>query len=332
MNDVLLNIQNLDVAFKTRTGLVNAINSVSYEVRKGEVLGIVGESGCGKSVSMNAVMRLLPDNAVVRGGSITYKGRNIADYSEKEMQQIRGNEITMIFQDPMSSLDPLYTVGNQMVETICRHKKLNKKDAAALAIDYLSKVGIHEPKRCFKQYPFELSGGMRQRIVIATALCCDPDLMIADEPTTALDVTIQAQILDLMTKLHKELNNAIVFITHNMGIVSGLCDRILVMYAGRIVERGSVDDIFYRTGHPYTQGLLRCIPSLDGARKTRLKPIEGSVANPKHLPEGCYFAGRCEHCMKICQKTPPPEFVISPGHTSACWLRALEGSEVAVHE
>lgn len=309
--------------------MVNAINSVSYEVRAGEVLGIVGESGCGKSVSMNAVMRLLPDNAVIRGGTISYKGKNIFDYTEKEMQQIRGNEMTMIFQDPMSSLDPLYTVGNQMVETLCRHKKMNKKDAAALAVDYLGKVGIHEPERCFRQYPFELSGGMRQRIVIATALCCDPDLMIADEPTTALDVTIQAQILDLMTKLHREQNNAIVFITHNMGIVSGLCDRILVMYAGRIVERGTVDDIFYRTAHPYTEGLLRCIPRLDGERKTHLHPIEGSVVNPKHLPKGCHFAGRCEHCMNICQKAAPPEFEIAPGHTSACWLRALDGLEVA---
>ncbi len=329
MSNELLRIENLDVAFKTRSGMVNAINSVSYEVRAGEVLGIVGESGCGKSVSMNAVMRLLPDNAVIRGGTISYKGKNIFDYTEKEMQQIRGNEMTMIFQDPMSSLDPLYTVGNQMVETLCRHKKMNKKDAAALAVDYLGKVGIHEPERCFRQYPFELSGGMRQRIVIATALCCDPDLMIADEPTTALDVTIQAQILDLMTKLHREQNNAIVFITHNMGIVSGLCDRILVMYAGRIVERGTVDDIFYRTAHPYTEGLLRCIPRLDGERKTHLHPIEGSVVNPKHLPKGCHFAGRCEHCMNICQKAAPPEFEIAPGHTSACWLRALDGLEVA---
>lgn len=323
----LLDVQDLHISFFTPAGEVKAVNGVSYTLNEGEVLGIVGESGSGKSVSVGAMIRLLTHPGKVVGGRILFEGRDVASLNQTELKNLRGKEIAMIFQDPMTSLNPVYTIGNQLVETVLTHTDMNRSKAKAHAIEMLRLVGINNPEKRFKQYPHELSGGMRQRVMIAMSLSCQPKLLIADEPTTALDVTIQAQILDLMKNLRKETGAAVMLITHDLGIVADFCDRVIVMYAGKVVESGTIDDIFYRSSHPYTKGLIACLPKMDDARE-KLKPIEGTPVDLLDLPSGCAFAARCESCMKICLRECPPEIKLAPGHTSACWLHALPATEV----
>ncbi len=333
----ILQVRDLAVSVSSKAGPYRVVEGVGFDVMPGEMLGIVGESGCGKSMTMSAVMGLLPDNAAVDEGSVLFKGRDVRSLGRRELESLRGSQMAMVFQDPMTALDPLYTVGTQILEVISKHLGKRGAEARELAVDYLRRVGLSEPEKRLKQYPFELSGGMRQRVIIAIALCCRPDLLICDEPTTALDVTIQARILDLIRDLHRELGGAVVFISHNMGVIASLCDRVLVMYAGRVVERGRVDDIFYRTAHPYTEGLLSCIPSLDGPRDEPLVPIPGAVADPRRKTAGCPFAPRCARCMGICLKELPPEFDLGDGHGCSCWLAvdalrsARNEEEVAAH-
>lgn len=327
MSDHLLEIEDLKVSFFTPAGEVKAVNGISYNLDEGRVLGIVGESGSGKSVSVSALMQLLVFPGRVVGGSITFDGRDVLAMSEEQIQEVRGKEIGMIFQDPMTSLNPVFTIGEQLIETLRRHTKMSRSEAAQKSLEMLRLVGINNPEQRMKQYPHEFSGGMRQRAMIAMTLLCDPKLLIADEPTTALDVTIQAQILELMKSLRTKINAAIILITHDLGIVSDICDDVIVMYAGRIVEKGSIDDIFYRPAHPYTQGLLRCLPRLDSDGTKPLEPIEGTPVDLLALPKGCAFAPRCEKCMKICLSEQPPNFLVGEDHCSACWLHALENNE-----
>lgn len=329
-NKPLLKIEDLRVSFFTPSGEVKAVNGLSCEMDEGDVLGIVGESGSGKSVSVNALMKILPDPGRVVGGGIEFDGRDIKAMTEREMQSIRGKDIAMIFQDPMTSLNPVYSIGNQLRETIRKHTDLNGVQANERAGEMLKLVGISNPEHRLRQYPHELSGGMRQRVMIAMAMCCNPKLLIADEPTTALDVTIQAQILDLMKSLSCGTRTSIIMITHDLGVISEICDNVIVMYGGRVVERGTVDDIFYRTSHPYTKGLLRCLPRLDDEDQAMLSPIEGTPVDLIDLPPGCSFAARCKSCMRICLRQAPPEFVLDETdiHTSACWLHTVpEGGE-----
>ena len=327
MSEHLLEINDLKVSFFTPAGEVKAVNGVTYDLDEGRVLGIVGESGSGKSVSVSALMQLLAYPGRVVGGSITFNGRDILAMNEQEIQAVRGKEIGMIFQDPMTSLNPVFTIGEQLVETLRRHTTMTRAQAWARSVEMLKLVGINNPEQRMKQYPHEFSGGMRQRAMIAMTLLCDPKLLIADEPTTALDVTIQAQILELMKELRTKINAAIILITHDLGIVSDICDEVIVMYAGRIVERGSIDDIFYRPSHPYTQGLLRCLPRLDSDGSKPLEPIEGTPVDLLALPKGCAFAPRCEKCMRVCLNQQPPTFQIGEGHTSVCWLHAIDDAE-----
>ena len=329
MSEHLLEINDLKVSFFTPAGEVKAVNGVTYDLDEGRVLGIVGESGSGKSVSVSALMQLLVFPGRVVGGSITFEGKDILAMNENEIQAIRGKDIGMIFQDPMTSLNPVFTIGEQLIETLKRHTDLNRKEAWDRSVEMLRLVGINNPEQRMKQYPHEFSGGMRQRAMIAMTLLCNPKLLIADEPTTALDVTIQAQILELMRELRQKINAAIILITHDLGIVSDICDEVIVMYAGRIVERGSIDDIFYRPAHPYTQGLLRCIPRLDSDGSKPLEPIEGTPVDLLALPKGCAFAPRCEKCMRVCLSEQPPTFTMGEGHTSSCWLHAIEQGEEA---
>ena len=324
MSEHLLEINDLKVSFFTPAGEVKAVNGVTYDLDEGRVLGIVGESGSGKSVSVSALMQLLAYPGRVVGGSITFNGRDILAMSEQEIQAVRGKEIGMIFQDPMTSLNPVFTIGEQLVETLRRHTAMTRAQAWARSVEMLKLVGINNPEQRMKQYPHEFSGGMRQRAMIAMTLLCNPKLLIADEPTTALDVTIQAQIMDLMKRLREKINAAIILITHDLGIVSDICDEVIVMYAGRIVERGTTDDIFYRPAHPYTQGLLRCLPRLDSDGTEPLEPIEGTPVDLLALPKGCAFAPRCNKCMKVCLSQQPPTFEMGQGHTSTCWLHALD--------
>ena len=330
MSDHLLDINDLRVSFFTPAGEVKAVNGVSYTLDKGRVLGIVGESGSGKSVSVSAMMQLLVYPGRVVGGSITFDGKDVLAMNAEQIQSVRGKEIGMIFQDPMTSLNPVFTIGEQLVETLRRHTDMTRRQAWDRSVEMLTLVGINNPEQRMKQYPHEFSGGMRQRAMIAMTLLCNPKLLIADEPTTALDVTIQAQILELMKDLRKKINAAIILITHDLGIVSDICDEVIVMYAGRIVERGTVDDIFYRPSHPYTQGLLRCLPRLDSDVTKPLEPIEGTPVDLLALPKGCAFAPRCEKCMRICLREQPPVFPFGDAHTSACWLHAIgDQGEVA---
>ena len=329
MSEHLLEIRDLKVSFFTPAGEVKAVNGVTYDLDEGRVLGIVGESGSGKSVSVSALMQLLAYPGRVVGGSITFDGKDILAMNEDEIQAVRGKDIGMIFQDPMTSLNPVFTIGNQLVETMRRHTKISRKEAWDRSVEMLRLVGINNPEHRMKQYPYEFSGGMRQRAMIAMTLLCDPKLLIADEPTTALDVTIQAQILELMKELRKKINAAIIMITHDLGIVSDICDDVIVMYAGRIVERGSIDDIFYRPAHPYTQGLLRCLPRLDSDGTKPLEPIEGTPVDLLAMPKGCAFAPRCDKCMKVCLSEQPPVFRMGEGHLSSCWLHAIENGEEA---
>ena len=327
MSEYLVDIQHERLSFFTPAGEVKALNDVSIHLNDGEVLGIVGESGSGKSVTAYSLMGLTAYPGKLVGGTIDFNGHRINDLSEKEFRKIRGNEVSIIFQDPMTSLNPVYTIGNQIMEVILLHTDKNKEQARARAKELLELVGINEPEKRLKQYPHELSGGMRQRVMIAIALACEPKLLIADEPTTALDVTIQAQILELMMDLKKKLGMAIIMITHDLGVVASMCDRIAVMYAGRIVEYGTTDDIFYNPKHEYTKGLLKSITRLDAKEHERLVPIEGTPIDLLNPPAGCPFAPRCSNCMKICLREMAPVTTFDDVHYTQCWMNQKEQME-----
>lgn len=327
MSEYLVDIQHERLSFFTPAGEVKALNDVSIHLKDGEVLGIVGESGSGKSVTAYSLMGLTAFPGKLVGGTIDFNGHRINDLSEKEFRKIRGNEVSIIFQDPMTSLNPVYTIGNQIMEVILLHTDKNKEQARARAKELLELVGINEPEKRLKQYPHELSGGMRQRVMIAIALACEPKLLIADEPTTALDVTIQAQILELMMELKEKLGMAIIMITHDLGVVASMCDKIAVMYAGRIVEYGTTDDIFYNPKHEYTKGLLKSIPRLDAKEHERLVPIEGTPIDLLNPPAGCPFAPRCSNCMKICLREMAPVTTFDDVHYTQCWMNQKEQME-----
>ena len=322
----LLQVKDLYTSFFTSSGEVKAVNGVSFNLEEGKVLGIVGESGSGKSVTAYSILQILTNPGRIVSGSIKLKGQELVGCSKETMQKIRGNQISIIFQDPMTSLNPVFTVGNQLMEAILLHTNRNKEEAKARAIEMLKLVGVNEPEKRIEQYPHEFSGGMRQRVMIAMALACEPDILIADEPTTALDVTIQAQILDLMKELQKKLGMAIILITHDLGVVAEMCDDIIVMYAGQISERGTADDIFYNPKHEYTKGLLKSIPTVQD-EKQRLKPIGGNPVDLLNMPAGCPFAPRCDNAMKICLTVNPVEMTIEGKHTSRCWMNVREGIE-----
>lgn len=327
MSKILLNIKNLRLSFFTPAGEVKALNDVSIRLEEGDVLGIVGESGSGKSVTAYSVMGLTAYPGRIIGGTIDFNGHRINDLSEADMRRIRGNEVSIIFQDPMTSLNPVYTIGNQIREAITLHTSMDRKQAQERAVELLTLVGINEPHKRMKQYPHELSGGMRQRVMIAIALACEPKLLIADEPTTALDVTIQAQILELMVELKNKIGMSIIMITHDLGIVASMCNKIAVMYGGKVVEYGTADDIFYNPRHEYTKGLLRSIPRLMDSKHQRLVPIDGAPVDMLNPPSGCPFAPRCDSCMKICLSKMPEYTSISKDHYSACWLLEKEAFE-----
>lgn len=324
----LLQINNIHTSFHTHVGEVQAVRGVTIDLYKGEAIGIVGESGSGKSITMMTLMRLLDSNGDIKEGEILFEGKDLAKLSEKDMEKIRGNDIGMIFQDPMTSLNPVLTIGDQLSEPLIKHKNMNKSEARKKVIEMLGLVGIPSPEKRIKQYPHEFSGGMRQRVMIAMALICEPKLLIADEPTTALDVTIQAQILELMKDLKEKLNMSIILITHDLGVVADVCTRINVMYGGIVVESGTARDIFYNSNHPYTWGLLKSIPNPKLDIKERLKPIEGTPPDLLKPPAGCPFAARCEHTMKICLENKPENYKINEGHYSACWLNHPDAPEV----
>lgn len=326
--DSLLEIRNLNTSFFTHVGEVKAVRNISFTLNKGEALGIVGESGSGKSVTMLSLMRLLVDTGRIVSGSIKFGGKDLTKLSTKEMKRIRGNDIGMIFQDPMTSLNPVLSIGDQMVEPLRLHKGLPKAEAHRKAVEMLGLVGIPDPEKRLKQYPHEFSGGMRQRVMIAMALSCQPRLLIADEPTTALDVTIQAQILELMKEIKLKLNTAIILITHDLGIVADICEKVNVMYGGCIVEKGDTRDIYYYSRHPYTWGLLGSVPNPKTLVKERLKPIEGQPPDLLMPPKGCPFAPRCKFAMGVCMEQMPPEFEISGTHRSACWLNHPDAPKV----
>jgi oligopeptide/dipeptide ABC transporter ATP-binding protein len=317
----LLDVRNLKTYFATGRGEVRSVDDVSFTLEQGEVLSLVGESGCGKSVTALSIMRLVSPPGRIVGGEILFEGRNLLKLSEDEMRAIRGNDIAMIFQDPMTSLNPVFTVGDQIAEAIRLHRKVSKKEAWNQAIEGMRDVAIPAPEMRAKSYPHEMSGGMRQRVMIAMALACDPKLLIADEPTTALDVTIQAQILDLLNELREKRNLAMLLITHDLGVVAETADRVAVMYAGKIVEQAFVRELFKRPRHPYTEGLLRAVPRLDESgeeKKRRLQTIEGVVPNPLDLPPGCRFAPRCEHAQQKCSEGEIPLFDVGANHSSRC--------------
>jgi peptide/nickel transport system ATP-binding protein len=314
----LLELDNLHTSFRTRDGNVQAVRGVSFHVQAGELVGIVGESGCGKSVTCKSIIQLLGSNGHISGGSIRFQNDDLAKKTPEQMRKIRGNDIAMIFQDPMTALNPVVTIGRQMSEILIRNKGLSKKAAKAAAIAMLDQVGIAEAERRYDQFPHEFSGGMRQRVMIAIALSCNPKLLIADEPTTALDVTIQAQILRLLKSLQQQTQTAILLITHDLGVVAQVCSRVVVMYGGQVMEEGSVEDIFYRPAHPYTQGLLASLPRADEANH-RLSPIEGTPPGLLNPPPGCPFAERCPKRMAQCERQPA-FYSVGEGHRAACWL------------
>ena len=321
----LLEVKNLCTSFFTPSGEVKAVNDVSFNLSKGTVLGIVGESGSGKSVTAYSVLQILtPPGRIVRG-SIKFQGKELVGASEEEMRKIRGNKIGIIFQDPMTSLNPVFTIGNQLMEAILLHTGRNKAQAYDRAVEMLNLVGINEPHKRMSQYAYELSGGMRQRAMIAMALACEPDILIADEPTTALDVTIQAQILELMMDLQKKLGMAIIMITHDLGVIANMCDEVIVMYAGKVAERGTARQIFYNPRHEYTKGLLRSIPNIDSDGQERLIPIAGTPIDMLNMPAGCAFAPRCGQAMKVCLSQHPREVWVAEDHLSACWVNVREG-------
>ena len=322
----LLEINDLRTSFFTDAGEVKAVNGVSFKLDHGKVLGIVGESGSGKSVTAYSIMQILASTGKIVGGSIKLDGQELVGSGEKYMRKVRGNKVSIIFQDPMTSLNPTHTIGHQIMEAILLHTSRNRKEAYERAVEMLRLVRINEPEKRMKQYPHELSGGMRQRVVIAMALACEPDILIADEPTTALDVTIQAQILELMTSLQKELGMAIIMITHDLGVVAQMCDEVIVMYAGSICEQGTADEIFYTPCHEYTKGLMRSIPTTNTFGH-RLEPITGTPIDLLQMPKGCPFAPRCDAAMKICLRQPAERMVINDCHHAACWMNVKKGVE-----
>lgn len=318
-----MEVKNLHTSFFTDAGEVRAVNGISFTLEAGKTLGIVGESGSGKSVTAYSVMQILAETGRITDGEVRYKGEDISRWNERQMQKFRGEKCSIIFQDPMTSLNPVFTVGSQLTEAILLHTDKNKQQARERAVEMLTLVGVNEPQSRLKQYPHELSGGMRQRVMIAMALACEPDILIADEPTTALDVTIQAQILELMQGLQKRLGMAIIMVTHDLGVIASMCDEILVMYGGRVCERGTADDIFYRPAHEYTKGLLRSIPKADNMNE-KLVPIGGTPINLLQMPKGCAFCPRCDAAMKICLTEKPDELRISESHLASCWVNVRE--------
>ena len=322
----MLEVKDLHTSFFTPAGEVKAVNGVSFYLDHGKVLGIVGESGSGKSVTAYSIMQILEKTGKIVSGSIKFDGQELVGAGEKVMKTVRGNKISIIFQDPMTSLNPTYTIGKQLMEAIMLHTPRNKKEAKERAIEMLRLVNINEPEKRMNQYPFEFSGGMRQRIMIAMALACEPDILIADEPTTALDVTIQAQILELMQSLQKELGMAIIMITHDLGVVAQMCDEVIVMYAGSICEQGSADEIFYNPKHEYTKGLMRSIPTIDNDGE-KLEPISGTPIDLLNMPKGCPFAPRCDAAMKICLRERCQRMQINDWHQAACWVNLKEAAE-----
>ncbi|WP_058486596.1 ABC transporter ATP-binding protein [Defluviitalea phaphyphila] len=326
----ILEVKNLEVSFDTYAGEVQAVRDVSFDLYEGQTLAIVGESGSGKSVTAKSIMRLNPEPPVrYKGGQILLNGENILEKKEKEMQKIRGSHIGMIFQDPMTSLNPTMTVGKQIMEGLKKHQKVKGKEAKEIALKMLRMVQIPNPEKRFNEYPHQFSGGMRQRAMIAIALVCNPQILIADEPTTALDVTIQAQILDLMKDLQNKIKTSIILITHDLGVVADAAQRIVVMYGGKIVEHGTTDQIFYESRHPYTWGLLKSVPRLDIKKEnSRLDSIEGTPPDLFSPPKGCPFADRCEYAMEICKKRMPPQFEVGKNHYSACWLNHEQAPKV----
>ena len=319
MSEHLLSVQDLHTSFFTDSGEVHAVNGVSFNLDPGEVLGIVGESGSGKSVTAYSIMQILADTGRITSGHILYKGQDLTTWDARQMSGFRGKCCSIVFQDPMTSLNPVFTIGNQLREAIELHTERKGKASLARAIEMLELVGINEPQKRVKQYPHELSGGMRQRVMIAMALACEPDILIADEPTTALDVTIQAQILELMQSLQKKMGMAVILVTHDLGVIADMCDNIIVMYGGHICERGTADEIFYNPRHEYTKGLLRSIPNVNNM-KERLIPIAGTPINVLNLPKGCAFCARCDEAMKICLEQQPEELTINENHKAACWM------------
>ena len=327
----LLSVRDLKTSFFTHVGEVKAVRGISFEVNEGEVLGIVGESGSGKSVTSLSIMGLLQYPGRVVDGEILLNGEDILTYSKDQMRKVRGKEIAMIFQDPMTSLNPVYTIGNQVMEMILEHEKMTKREARARAIEMLKLVGIPAAEKRIDSYPHEFSGGMRQRVMIALALSCNPKLLIADEPTTALDVTIQAQILNLIKKLNRQFGMTTMLITHDLGVVATVCDKVAVMYGGLIMEYGTVDEIFYHPRHPYTMGLLGSIPHVDGGEKRRLIPIDGTPPDLINPPKGCPFSTRCKYCMNVCTQEQPPYFA-EDKHRTMCWMLDVDAPKDSDYE
>ena len=331
MSENILSVVDLNTSFRTDRGEVMAVNGVSFNLDRGKILGIVGESGSGKSVTAYSIMQILEKNGSIKKGQVLYKGEDITKFTEKQMRELRGKCCSIIFQDPMTSLNPVFTIGNQLKEAIELHTPRKGKEAMERAVEMLTLVGVNEPEKRVKQYPYELSGGMRQRVMIAMALACEPDILIADEPTTALDVTIQAQILELMQSLQKKLGMAIIMVTHDLGVIADMCDEIIVMYGGRVCERGTAEDIFYRPSHEYTKGLLKSIPSVDRMGE-KLVPIPGTPINLLNMPKGCAFCPRCENAMKICIEEIPPEMQMPDGHFASCWMNVKKQMEAQSNE
>lgn len=323
MNKALIEVRDLKVYFHTDKGIVKSVNGVSFNINEGESIGIVGESGCGKSVTAMSLMKLLPISKI-EGGEIIFQGKDILKMNENELMGIRGNEISMIFQEPMTSLNPAFTVGNQIIEGIMLHQDLSKEEAKKKVIDMIKLVEIPRAEEIYNSYPHELSGGMRQRIMIAMALSCNPKLLIADEPTTALDVTIQAQVLDIMKSIKEKLNTSIMMITHDLGVVAEMCDKVIVMYAGKVIEVAEVVELFKNPKHPYTIGLLKSKPILGENKEKRLYSIPGQVPNPIGIPDSCYFSDRCEKVCDKCRTQIPPLIELNSGHSIACWLYKQE--------
>ena len=324
----IIDVQNLHTTFKTDKGDVRAVNGVNFRLEPGKTLGIVGESGSGKSVTSYSIMQILADNGSISDGKILYKGEDITKWDAKKMAGFRGKCCSIIFQDPMTSLNPVFTIGYQLEEAVLLHTDRNRQEAKARAVEMLTLVGVNEPEKRVKQYPHELSGGMRQRVMIAMALACEPDILIADEPTTALDVTIQAQILELMQDLQKQLGMAIIIVTHDLGVIASMCDEIIVMYGGRVCERGTADDIFYAPAHEYTKGLLRSIPTTENNGE-RLVPIGGTPINLLNMPKGCAFCPRCDSALKICLTEIPEEIEVGENHRASCWMNVKKMYEEA---
>ena len=331
MSENILSVVDLNTSFRTDRGEVMAVNGVSFNLDRGKILGIVGESGSGKSVTAYSIMQILEKNGGIKKGQVLYKGEDITKFTEKQMREFRGKCCSIIFQDPMTSLNPVFTIGNQLKEAIELHTPRKGKEAMDRAVEMLTLVGVNEPEKRVKQYPYELSGGMRQRVMIAMALACEPDILIADEPTTALDVTIQAQILELMQSLQKKLGMAIIMVTHDLGVSADMCDEIIVMYGGRVCERGTAEDIFYRPSHEYTKGLLKSVPSVDRMGE-KLVPIPGTPINLLNMPKGCAFCPRCENAMKICIEEIPPEMQMPDGHFASCWMNVKKQMEAQSNE